>query len=181
MLDVAIARHLFLDHPDFDEGHMTKVLAHVRSRTACAEVAEELELGKRLRAQGKALAAEEVEGLSENRKVQAAVVEAALGALFLERGLEEIAPAIVDAFRGQIHFALNNSFDPKTELMELLGGEGRKASYQVLETVGPAHDRTFVCAVLIDGEQAGSGRGKTKKDAEQEAAREALDALQARG
>jgi ribonuclease-3 len=177
---VAIARHLFLEYPDFDEGHMTKVLAHVRSRSACAEVAEELELGRRLHAQGRALAAEEVEGLSENKKVQAAVVEAALGALFLERGLEEIAPAIVDAFRGQIEFALHNSFDAKTELMELLGKEGRKASYQVIESEGPPHDRTFLCAVLIDGEQAGTGSGKTKKDAEQEAAREALDALQAR-
>ena len=84
MLDVAIARRLYLEYPDFDEGRMTKVLAHVRSRAACAEVAE------------------------------------------------------------------------------------------VLEAAGPPHDRTFVCAVLIDGEQLGAGTGKTKKDAEQEAAREAL-------
>ena len=80
----------------------------------------------------------------------------------------------MDAFSGQIEFALHNSFDSKTELMELLGKEGRKAAYQVLEAAGPPHDRTFVCAVLIDGEQLGAGTGKTKKDAEQEAAREAL-------
>ena len=180
VLDFAIARHLYLEHPDFDEGRMTKVLAHVRSRPACAEVAVELGLGRRLHAQGQALAAEEVAPLSENKKVQAAVVEAALGALFLERGLEEIAPAIVSAFGGQIEFALHNSFDAKTELMELLGKEGRRASYQVVEADGPAHDRTFVCAVLIDGEQSGTGTGKTKKDAEQAAAREALDVLEAR-
>src|SRR2546423_260937 len=108
---------------------------------------------------------------------QAAVLEAALGALFLESSLEPIAPAIVDAFSGQIEFALTNSFDAKTELMELLGKGGRKAAYQVLEAEGPPHDRTFVCAVLVDGEQLGSGRGKTKKDAEQEAAREALATL----
>jgi ribonuclease-3 len=177
VLDVAIARHLYLEHPDFDEGRMTKVLAHVRSRTACASVAAELGLGRRLRAQGKSMNADEVESLSDNVKVQAAVLEAALGALFLEQGLEPIASAIVAAFSAQIDFALTNSFDAKTELMELLGKGGRKAAYQVLEAEGPPHDRTFVCAVLVDGEQLGSGRGKTKKDAEQEAAREALVAL----
>ena len=177
VLDVAIARHLYLEHPDFDEGRMTKVLAHVRSRTACAAVAAWLGLGRRLRAQGQAMRADEVESLSDNVKVQAAVLEAALGALFLENSLEPIAPAIVDAFSGQIEFALTNSFDAKTELMELLGKTGRKAVYQVLEAAGPPHDRTFVCAVLVDGEQLGSGRGKTKKDAEQEAAREALATL----
>jgi len=174
VLDVAIARRLYLEYPDFDEGRMTKVLAHVRSRAACAEVAEELEFARRLRTQGEAMAAEEVKSLSDNVKVQAAALEAALGALFLEHSLEPIASAIVDAFSGQIEFALHNSFDSKTELMELLGKEGRKAAYQVLEAAGPPHDRTFVCAVLIDGEQLGAGTGKTKKDAEQEAAREAL-------
>ncbi len=179
MLDVAIARHLYLQHRDFDEGRMTKVLAHVRSRTACAAVAAELGLERRLRAQGQALRADEVDTLSSNVKVQAAVLEAALGALFLEHGLEPIAGAVVGAFSGQIEFALTSSFDAKTELMELLGKEGRKAVYQVLEAEGPPHDRTFLCAVFVDGEQLGSGRGKTKKDAEQEAAREALGALSA--
>jgi ribonuclease-3 len=179
VLDVAIARHLYLEHPDFDEGRMTKVLAHVRSRAACAAVAAELGLGGRLRAQGEAMQAEEVESLSRNVKVQAAVLEAALGALFLELSLEPIAGAIVDAFSGQIEFALHNSFDAKTELMELLGKGGKKAAYQVLEVEGPPHDRTFACAVFVEGDQLGSGRGKTKKDAEQEAAREALVALRA--
>jgi len=177
VLDVAIARHLYLEYPDFDEGQMTKVLAHVRSRAACAAVAEQLDLGRRMRAHADAIKAEEVKSLTENRKVLAAVVEAALGALFLEHSLEPIAPAIVDAFSFQIEFALTESFDAKTELMELLGKDGRKASYQVLESEGPPHDRIFVCAVLVDGVQLGTGRGRTKKDAEQQAAREALAAL----
>jgi ribonuclease-3 len=156
---------------------MTKVLAHVRSRTACAAVAKELDFERRLRTQGEALEAEEIKSLSGNVKVQAAALEAALGALFLVHSLEPIAQPIVDAFSGQIEFALHNSFDAKTELMELLGKGGRKATYQVLEAEGPPHDRTFVCAVQVDGEQLGSGTGKTKKDAEQEAAREALAKL----
>ncbi len=177
MLDVAIARHLYLEYPDFSEGQMTKVLAHARSRTACANVAKELDLGRRLREYGERIEGEEAASLSRNRKVLAALVEAGLGALFLERGLEPIAPAIVAAFQGQIEFALTTPFDPKTELMELLGKDGRKATYAVLKVAGPPHDRTFLCAVLIDGEQAGTGSGRTKKEAEQAAARRALEAL----
>jgi ribonuclease-3 len=153
---------------------MTKVLAHVRSRAACAAVAEELQLGPRLLSHARSIGADEAESLSANTKVQAAVVEAALGALFLERGLEAIAPAIVEAFAAQIEFALTESFDAKTDLMELLGKEGKVATYRVLEADGPAHSRTFICAALIDGEQVGTGTGKRKKDAEQAAAREAL-------
>jgi ribonuclease-3 len=180
VLDVAIARHLYLGHPEFTEGQMTKVLAHVRSRAACAAVAEQLELGRRLLAHAQAIGAEEAVSLSANTKVQAAVVEAALGALFLELGLEAIAPAIVEAFASQIEFALTESFDAKTELMELLGKEAKVATYRVLEADGPPHNRTFLCAVVIDGEQVGSGSGKRKKDAEQAAAREALVTLRAR-
>src|SRR5581483_7879115 len=96
VLDVAIARYLYLTHREFDEGRMTKVLAHVRSRTACAAVAKELDFERRLRTQGEALAAEEIKSLSGNVKVQAAALEAALGALFLEHSLEPIAEPIVE-------------------------------------------------------------------------------------
>jgi ribonuclease-3 len=177
VLDVAIARHLYLEHPDFDEGQMTRVLAHVRSRVSCAGVAQELDLGRRLRAFAEGIEAEQIEELSGNPKVQAAVVEAALGALFLDLGLEAIEDAIVAAFSPQIAFALQGSFDSKTELMELLGKEGKTAVYQVESSEGPPHNRTFVCSVLIDGAVVGTGSGKRKKDAEQAAAREALGRL----
>jgi ribonuclease-3 len=84
---------------------------------------------------------------------------------------------IVAAFRGQIEYAATHSVDYKTELQEELARIRKQVVYAVLETEGPAHDRRFTCAALIDGEQRGIGIGSTKKEAEQEAARQALESL----
>ena len=84
--------------------------------------------------------------------------------------------AIVAAFDSQIEFALTTHVDHKTELQEQLARSGRSVLYTVLEITGPPHDRTFTAAAVIDGEVVGTGVGRSKKDAEQAAAREALQA-----
>jgi ribonuclease-3 len=117
---------------------------------------------------------EELERLARNRNVLAALLEAALGALFLEHGFERIEEAVVGGFAGRIEYALTSYVDHKTELQEALARLGRSVSYSVLDVDGPPHDRTFTCAAVIDGEEAGVGKGPSKKAAEQEAAREAL-------
>ena len=109
----------------------------------------------------------------------AALLEAALGALFLEHGFAAIEPAVIEAFAGRIEYALTTHVDHKTELQEALARTGRQVSYAVLSAEGPPHDRHFTCAALIDGEQFGVGSGGSKKAAEQEAAREALASLAA--
>ena len=115
--------------------------------------------------------------LAANRNVLAALVEACLGALYLEHGFEAIEPAIVAAFSEKIEYARSSHVDYKTELQEALARSGRQVHYTVLEVEGPPHDRRFVCAAHVAGAQLGIGRGSTKKAAEQEAARQALDAL----
>ena len=112
-----------------------------------------------------------------NRNVLAALLEAALGALFLEHGFETIERAIVAAFSSRIEYALTNHVDHKTELQEALARLNRQVSYTVVEVAGPPHERTFTCAANIDGERAGIGAGPSKKAAEQEAARQALARL----
>jgi ribonuclease-3 len=112
-----------------------------------------------------------------NRNVLAALLEAALGALFLEHGFEKIERAVVDAFAGRIEYALTTFVDHKTELQEALARDGRSVRYEILELEGPPHERHFTCAALIDGEQLGVGSGASKKAAEQEAAQQALEAL----
>ena len=107
----------------------------------------------------------------------AALLEAALAALYLEHGFEKIEPAIVAAFSEKIEYARSSHVDYKTELQEALARSGRQVHYTVLEVEGPPHDRRFVCAAHVAGAQLGIGRGSTKKAAEQEAARQALDAL----
>jgi ribonuclease-3 len=174
VLELAIARTLFDRFPDFEEGRMAKIRSHVVSRASCAVIAEELGLGERLGESASATSGDELERLSQNRNVLAAVLEAAMAAVYLEHGFEVVEPAIVAAFDSVIEFALVNQVDPKTELQELLARTGSSAAYTLLDAVGPAHDKTFTAAVLIDGEEAGVGQGSSKKEAEQLAAQEAL-------
>jgi len=156
---------------------MTKVLAHVRSRTSCAAVALELGLDRRLLEHGSQVGGEEAEALSRNRNVLAAVIEAALGALFLEHGFGRIDEPIVEAFSGRIEYAATQHVDFKTELQESLARERRSVAYRTLAVEGPPHDRRFTCAAVVDGEEVGTGVGQTKKEAEQAAARAALEAI----
>ena len=74
-------------------------------------------------------------------------------------------------------YAAEQHVDHKTELQELLARRRRQVVYSVVDAQGPAHDRRFTCAAVIDGIESGIGTGRTKKEAEQEAAREALASL----
>jgi ribonuclease-3 len=177
VLELAIARALYERYPDFTEGRLAKVRSHVVSRQSCAVVARQLELGRRLLERGADIPAEELDRLSKNRNVLAALLEAALAALFLEHGFEPIEQPIVTAFEPRIEYAMTSHVDYKTELQEALARRGRSVSYSVLEVEGPPHDRRFKCAAAIDGEAAGVGTGASKKAAEQEAAKQALAGL----
>jgi ribonuclease III len=180
VLELAVAHALYTRHPDFSEGKLAKVRSHVVSRATCAEVARELGLGAKLVAHaGSAQTEEELERLSRNRNVLAAVIEAALGALFLQHGFAAIEDAIVAAFSDQIEHALTSRVDNKTDLQELLARTSRQVTYTEISVEGPPHERRFTCAAIIDGEELGRGEGRTKKAAEQEAAREALLKLDA--
>jgi ribonuclease-3 len=149
----------------------------VVSRQSCAAVAKELGLGDRLLEYAEGISPDELQRISRSRNVLAAVLEAAIAALYLEHGFEAIEPAIVEAFSDKIEFARSSHVDYKTELQEALARSGRQVHYTVLEIEGPPHDRRFVCAAHVAGAQLGIGRGSTKKAAEQEAAAQALDAL----
>ena len=178
MLELAVARSLYDAHPDFSEGRLAKIRSHVVSRQSCAVVARELDLGRRLQELGaNELPDDELERLVRNRNVLAALLEAALGALFLEHGFEKIEKAVVEAFAGRIEYALTTFIDHKTELQEAMARDGRAVKYEIVEIEGPPHERRFTCAALIDGEQLGLGTGASKKAAEQEAAEQALAAL----
>jgi ribonuclease III len=178
VLELAIAHELYDRYPEFSEGRLAKIRSHVVSRASCAVVARELDLGERLGRHGTGdLQVEEIERLAKNRNVLAALLEAVLGALFLEHGFAKIEDAIVGAFAARIDYALTTHVDHKTELQEALARSGRQVSYTVLSAEGPPHERHFTCAAVVDGEQLGVGDGRSKKAAEQEAAREALRRL----
>ena len=177
VLELAIARELYERYPDFSEGRLAKVRSHVVSRASCAVVARQMKLGERLFERAVDIPGDELHRLAHNRNVLAALLEAALAALFLEHGFERVEQPIVQAFAGRIEYALTSHVDYKTELQEALARRGQSVNYTVLDVEGPPHDRRFRCAAVIDGEQLGVGSGESKKAAEQEAAKEALARL----
>ncbi len=172
MLGFVIARALFERYPEFSEGQLSKIRAHVVSRRSCAVVARELGLTARLEQFG-----DVTEDLRRSVNVLAALMEAMLAAVYLEHGLEVAADAIVAAFEGRIQQALTVPVDHKTALQEELAKTGRRVEYQTIVTEGPPHDRTFTCTAAVEGEELGRGTGRTKKEAEQFAAHLALQRL----
>jgi ribonuclease-3 len=177
VLELAIAHAVYDRFGDAAEGRLAKVRAHVVSRQSCAAVAKELGLGDRLLERAAGVSQEELHRIARSRNVLAALLEAAIAALYLEHGFESIESAIVDAFSDKIEYARSSHVDYKTELQEALARSGKQVHYTVLEVEGPPHDRRFVCAAHVAGAQLGMGRGSTKKAAEQEAAAQALEEL----
>ena len=177
VLELAIARVLFDRFPEASEGRLAKIRAHVVSRHSCAGVARELGLGERLTEYAGEVPPPELQRIARSRNVLAALLEAAIAAVYLEHGFDTAASAIVAAFEDRIEYARTSHVDNKTELQEALARTGRQVQYVVLEVEGPPHDRRYVCAALVDGDQAGVGRGSTKKAAEQEAAEQVLRSL----
>jgi ribonuclease-3 len=177
VLGLAIAEDLYDRFPNEPEGQLAKIRAHVVSRQSCAVVGRRLGLGELFSRHAGAVDADELQRLAVNRNVLAALVEACLGALYLEHGFEAIRTPIVDAFQERIAYALEGHVDYKTELQEELARRGLAVAYSVVTVEGPPHDRHFTCAAAIEGETVGTGTGSSKKAAEQAAAREALEKL----
>jgi ribonuclease-3 len=117
------------------------------------------------------------EALIATERVLASVIEAVIGACYLHYGYEDTAAAVVEAFVPEIDQALDSPADFKSALQELLAQRGELVTYEVVDERGPPHDRTFRISARVAGVEVGRGTGRSKKDAEQEAARVALEAL----
>jgi ribonuclease III len=173
VLGLAVAEELCRVFPDVEEGRLAKLRAHVVSRRSCAVVARVLDLGAPFELERERQGGERV-GLDTNRNVLAALLEAVIGAAFVEHGYERTASAVVEAFRERITYASETFVDHKTELQEQGARQGRSVSYELMESTGPPHRRKFTTAALLDGVMLGTGSGPSKKMSEQAAAREAL-------
>ncbi len=179
VLGLAVTAHLYprLEAERFGAGRLTKIRAQSVSGPACREVAERLGVPERLRAAAPDAAGATAAALVETERVLASVVEAVIGACYLHAGYERTAEAVVEAFAPEIDDALRNPIDFKSALQELLARTARVVDYAITDELGPPHDRIFEVAATVDGDPLGRGCGRSKKQAEQEAARAALDAL----
>ena len=156
---------------------MTKLRAQAVSREACANVARELGVIERLRASAPEGVGKNADVLIGSDRILASVCEAIIGAAYLAFGFERVAPAIVEAFAPEIEDALENPVDFKSLLQERLARRSELVSYRIESEEGPPHERSFVAVAEVRGEAIGRGSGRTKKQAEQEAASEALERL----
>ncbi|MGH2856019.1 MAG: ribonuclease III family protein [Solirubrobacteraceae bacterium] len=181
VLGLAVTTHLFprLDADRFGPGKLTKIRAQAVSGRSCRAVAERLGVPARLRDAALAPSGPATEALICTERVLASVIEAVIGACYLTFGYDETARAVVEAFAPQIESALEHSVDYKSALQERLARRGEVVSYAVVEEQGPPHDRTFTVSAVIEGRQIGRGVGRSKKDAEQEAAQSALEEMAA--
>lgn len=182
VLGLALTAHLYplLEAERFGAGRLTKIRAQAVSGASCRTVAERLGLADRLRAAAPE-SAQGVAALLATERVLASALEAVLGACYLHVGYERTAQAVVEAFEPEIERALRDPVDFKSTLQELLARRGEEVRYAVTAEDGPPHARAYTVVASSGGRELGRGSGRSKKHAEQEAAREAVDALERRG
>ncbi len=180
VLSLAVTSHLYprLEAERFGPGRLTKIRAQAVSGRSCREVAERLGVPERLTAAAPPGAASTVPALIGTERVLASVIEAVIGACFLTYGYERTAEAVVAAFEPEIEQALEHPVDFKSALQERLARKGALVTYDVVNEQGPPHDRVFSVSATIAGVEVSRGTGRSKKDAEQEAAQVALEALE---
>jgi ribonuclease-3 len=179
VLSLAVTSHIYpsLEADRYGAGQLTKIRAQVVSGRSCRAVADRLELPARLLAAAPPNAVFSVPALIATERVLASVVEAVIGACYLEFGYERTAGAVVDAFAIEFAEALEHPIDFKSALQERLARRGAVVSYSVISEHGPPHDRTFCIVAALDGAEIGRGAGRSKKDAEQLAAQAALETM----
>lgn len=170
ILGFVVAETLYRTFPNLPEGEMTRIRAELVCEESLAETAGELGLGACLR-----LGKGEEQGGGRNRpSIIADAVEAVLAAVYLDGG-EEAARSMLSRFiLPKLKHAEESSHDYKTALQEIVQSRGFPApTYRLSGESGPDHDKVFRSEVLIDGEIAGAGSGKSKKEAERAAAKAA--------
>ena len=173
VLGMIVADYLFRTHPDMPEGELTRTRAALVREGSLHEVARTLNLGKYLRL-GKG---EDAGGGRTRPSILADATEAMLAAVFLDGGIQPVC-AIIQKFILDKEQEKAVDRDYKTALQELVQRTpGQVISYQLVDELGPDHARIFVMEVSVSGNAVGQGRGRTKKEAEQLAARAALEKL----
>jgi ribonuclease-3 len=179
VLGLAVTSHLYprLEAERFGAGRLTKIRAQSVSGVSCRAVAVRLGVPDRLRATAPAGIGQSADALVETERVLASVIEAVIGACYLHAGYERTAAAVVEAFEPEISNALDNPVDFKSTLQERLARRAETVEYKIAGEQGPPHDRTFQVVAKVGGATVGRGVGRSKKHAEQEAARIALEKL----
>jgi ribonuclease-3 len=176
VLGVIVTDALYRRHPDLPEGQLAKLRASVVNTRALAGVARSLDLGRWLRL-GKG---EEVTGGNDKASILADTMEALIGAVYVDRGLEAASSMVRTLFDPLMEAATEDgaALDWKTSLQELTAARGLGVPEYVVAESGPDHSKSFTAQAKVHGAVHGEGAGKSKKEAEQQAAEAAWRDLQ---
>jgi ribonuclease-3 len=169
VLGVVVTDHVYREHPDLDEGELTEIRKTVVSSVALASVAGELRVGDHLLL-GKG---EELSGGRLKPSILADAMEAIIGAVYLASGFDGARVFVLGILESRLLTAPEDGADHKSRLQELAAHRFGSAPRYAVEATGPDHARTFFVTVMIDDVAYGRGEGRSKKQAEQAAARAA--------
>jgi ribonuclease-3 len=177
VLSLAVSTEIYPRFPRKSAGRLTTIRAQAVSRKSCARVASELGIPEMLRAAAPEGEGRSAETLLETERTLAELMESFIGACYLHYGYERTAETVAEAFAGEVDFAVENVVDFKSALQEQLARDGSRVTYRVVGEDGPPHARSFTVVADVGGNVLGQGRGRSKKEAEQAAAGEALKEL----
>ena len=173
VLSVIVSEYLYKKYPNYEEGKLTKLRANFVCQSALIYYSHELGLQEYLKV------ADEESNLTKNEilSITADIFESFLGAIFLDQGMEfakDYVSKIIFKYidENKVFFA-----DYKSAMKEYGDAKELDISYEVLKEYGVPHDKTFIISILIDGVEMGVGKGKNKKEAEQAAAKVAIEKL----
>ena len=175
VLGLIITEALYERFPDFDESRLSPLRSGVVNMRALAQIARDLELGASLRI-GKG---EENTGGRDKNSILADSLEALVGAIYLQHGYEITTSIVMRLMSSSIEDAVSRGagLDGKTALQELVAAQNWPAPEYRISESGPDHDKDFVAIAVINGQTFPEGKGKSKREAEQIAARLAFEAL----
>ncbi len=172
VLEVVSSEYLFHKYPKKQEGELSKIRASMVCEPSLAKCARDLDLPRYLRL-GKG---EELMGGREKDSITSDATEAVIGAIYLDGGFEAAKTFVMNYIL--LELSEEDLFkDAKTRLQELIQEQNKKVEYTILSEEGPDHDKHFTAGVFVDGKRIGIGDGRTKKAAEQAAARGAIQSM----
>lgn len=173
ILSFVVSRYLYTKFPDFDEGKLTNIRSLMVNTKSLAQIAKELDFGKELRLSK----GEEDSKGRQNQSLLADCFEAFLGALYIDQGIDAVSDFLgITIIPKAEEITKKKSFkDPKSLLQEFVQSRKHNSpSYKVLGESGPAHSKSFKIGVYVENKFIAEGLGKSKREAEENAAENAL-------
>lgn len=176
ILSFVVSEHLYKSYPDFDEGILTNLRSLVVNTKSLAKAAKNLNFGKHL----KLSKGEDDSGGRKNDTILANTFEAVIGALYMDQGIDSVKIFLFAVLIPEIEAYVQKKVfkDPKSLLQEYVQAKKQNSpAYKVLHEEGPAHAKQFTIGVFVEEQQLGEGKGKSKQEAEEKAAEQALEKI----